>query len=255
MMSGKSVLDEKWLGTEQEERDNIVTEVSYEPATCSDPQLLYIHSKLMIVDDRRVICGSANLNDRSLNGNHDSEIAIVIEDTDMVEMTMNGKKYMASRLATTWRRTLMREHLGLLPPQSASAGVTNGMKAAPVTADYDFGSEPDRLVEDPLSIEFTRLWTETAHTNRMIFDRIFRTTPNEVVRSWKQYNEYIKRNTGILVGHVANPDMSLLEIKTELSKIRGHLVNMPLYFMADEKAMIEGGDWMSVNPVTLAIYI
>jgi len=28
MMSGKSVLDEAWLGSEQEERDNIVTEVS-----------------------------------------------------------------------------------------------------------------------------------------------------------------------------------------------------------------------------------
>jgi phospholipase D1/2 len=28
----------------------------------------------MIIDDRRVICGSANLNDRSQNGDHDSEI-------------------------------------------------------------------------------------------------------------------------------------------------------------------------------------
>lgn len=62
----------------------------------------------MIVDDRRVIIGSANLNDRSQNGDHDSEIAIVIEDTDMVEATMGGKKFMASRLAASWRRGLMR---------------------------------------------------------------------------------------------------------------------------------------------------
>lgn len=41
-------------------------------------QLCYIHSKIMIVDDRRVICGSANINDRSMNGDHDSEIALVI---------------------------------------------------------------------------------------------------------------------------------------------------------------------------------
>lgn len=27
MLTGKSVLDEKWAGSEQEERDNIVTEV------------------------------------------------------------------------------------------------------------------------------------------------------------------------------------------------------------------------------------
>jgi phospholipase D1/2 len=31
-----------------------------------------------------------------------------VEDADLVESVMDGKKYMASRLATTWRRTLMR---------------------------------------------------------------------------------------------------------------------------------------------------
>ena len=62
----------------------------------------------MIVDDRRVICGSANLNDRSQKGSHDSEIAIVIEDMDLVESVMDGKKYMAGKLATQWRRQLMR---------------------------------------------------------------------------------------------------------------------------------------------------
>ena len=31
-------------------------------------ELVYIHSKLCIVDDRLVICGSANINDRSLLG-------------------------------------------------------------------------------------------------------------------------------------------------------------------------------------------
>jgi phospholipase D1/2 len=65
----------------------------------------------MIVDDRRVICGSANLNDRSQRGDHDSEIAIVIEDMDLVESVMDGKKYMAGRLPTVWRRQLMRGEL------------------------------------------------------------------------------------------------------------------------------------------------
>lgn len=53
-------------------------------------ELLYVHSKLMIVDDRRVICGSANINDRSMVGNHDSEIAALIEDTEEVAITMDG---------------------------------------------------------------------------------------------------------------------------------------------------------------------
>lgn len=45
----------------------------------------------MIVDDRRVIMGSANLNDRSQLGDHDSEIALVVEDTDMIPSRMNGE--------------------------------------------------------------------------------------------------------------------------------------------------------------------
>jgi len=40
--------------------------------------MVYIHSKLMIVDDRYVICGSANLNERSLAGNRDTEDCVAI---------------------------------------------------------------------------------------------------------------------------------------------------------------------------------
>lgn len=44
-------------------------------------EIIYIHSKLMIVDDKYVIIGSANINDRSMEGDGDSEIACVIKDT------------------------------------------------------------------------------------------------------------------------------------------------------------------------------
>ena len=47
-------------------------ELSDTPVT----ELIYIHSKLLIVDDKIVICGSANLNDRSLLGNRDSEVRL-----------------------------------------------------------------------------------------------------------------------------------------------------------------------------------
>lgn len=42
---------------------------------------IYVHSKLMIVDDRYVLVGSANINERSLQGNRDSELAVLISDT------------------------------------------------------------------------------------------------------------------------------------------------------------------------------
>lgn len=40
-------------------------------------ELIYVHSKLMIVDDVKCIIGSANLNDRSLSG---QTVAIIIWD-------------------------------------------------------------------------------------------------------------------------------------------------------------------------------
>ena len=75
-------------------------------------ELVYIHSKLMIVDDRKVIIGSANINDRSMLGDRDSEIAVLVEDdtedADIVISKMNGKPYRAGRFAYTMRTSLFR---------------------------------------------------------------------------------------------------------------------------------------------------
>ena len=45
-------------------------------------EIVYVHSKCMIVDDNRFILGSANINDRSMLGSRDSELAILVEDTE-----------------------------------------------------------------------------------------------------------------------------------------------------------------------------
>lgn len=46
---------------------------------------MYIHGKVCIVDDRLAIIGSANINERSLRGDKDSELAAVIRDTDFID--------------------------------------------------------------------------------------------------------------------------------------------------------------------------
>ncbi len=38
----------------------------------------------MVVDDRKLIIGSANINDRSMLGYRDSELAVIAEDTEEV---------------------------------------------------------------------------------------------------------------------------------------------------------------------------
>ena len=54
---------------------------------------IYPHVKLMIVDDRTVIVGTANINDRSLLGDRDSEIALYIHDSKKSKYcsSINGK--------------------------------------------------------------------------------------------------------------------------------------------------------------------
>jgi len=64
---------------------------------------IYIHSKLIIIDDRIALIGSANINDRSMLGDRDSEIAAVIRDNEMIESRMNGEFFLAAKFAHSLR--------------------------------------------------------------------------------------------------------------------------------------------------------
>ncbi|KAF9110098.1 hypothetical protein BGX27_006778 [Mortierella sp. AM989] len=111
---------------------------------------LYIHSKLMIIDDRIIIIGSANINDRSQVGYRDSEIAIIIEDTDMVPSKMNGVEYKAGKLAHTLRTDLFKEHLGLLP--HVEHDVVTSASVLPVDLDAP-GRDPEESRRELMAAE------------------------------------------------------------------------------------------------------
>lgn len=83
------------------------------PAT----ELIYIHTKLMIVDDDRIIVGSANINDRSMNGDRDSELAMVTTDMEKVQGVMNGQYMPISKSAYELRAKLWAEHFGITDPR------------------------------------------------------------------------------------------------------------------------------------------
>jgi phospholipase D1/2 len=161
--------------------------VSDEPFPEGDEQLekenyfqeeLYIHGKCLIVDDRIVIVGSSNINDRSQLGYHDSELSIVMEDTKILDSTMDGQPYKAGHHAATFRRMLWREHLGLIPPQPLDA--SDDANAQPP------GDSPNDLLEgdefefvaDPLSDKVWDMWTQQASTNTEIFRDLFHADPD-----------------------------------------------------------------------------
>jgi phospholipase D1/2 len=167
MLDQPSLVDEAWEGDLQTEADKWIQEE------------LYIHAKLLIVDDKTVICGSSNLNDRSQTGIHDSELSIVMTDTKTIDSTMEGQPYEAGYHAATLRRYLWREHLGLLPPQDLDAAKDANAQPPDVPNDPHDEHEGYEFVADPLSDELWEMWTSRATKNSEIFRHLFHADPDD----------------------------------------------------------------------------
>lgn len=254
MLGGEDIRNVPWEGGAMDEIDAFVSEE------------LYVHSKLLIADDQVVICGSANMNDRSQLGDHDSEIAIIVRDNDTVDSYMDGRQWRASKFAASLRRQIFRKHLGLLKAQDMEHPDQN-FQPIGVPNVYDWNSQEDRQVVDPLSDEFQSLWNWRAKTNTDAFDKVFHPVPSDNVRNWKQYDEYYSRFFGqekgdkeekkpslYKVGHVVAENFGqggVREVKEVLSTIRGTLVEMPLLFLKEEDIAKEG---VGLNAFTEELY-
>ncbi|KAL8946216.1 MAG: hypothetical protein Q9222_007361 [Ikaeria aurantiellina] len=259
MLGGTDIRSVPWEGDPGSEMNAFVSEE------------LYVHSKVLIADDRTVICGSANLNDRSQNGDHDSEIAIIIEDPTPLDSYMDERPWQATKFAATLRRQLFRKHLGLLRPQDMERPDAN-FEPIGIPNMYDLGSKEDRLVMDPLSDSFLNLWNSQAHQNTVAFGRIFHPVPHDDIRTWQDYDAFYgyffskgdkkggKEETRTPArhewGHVVTENFSpgeqgLREMKDLLSTIKGTLVEMPLLFLIKEDIAKEG---MGLNAFTEEVY-
>lgn len=259
MLNGPDIRSVPWEGDPETEMDAFVSEE------------LYIHSKLLIVDDRIVICGSANLNDRSQLGDHDSEIAMIIEDPQEIDSYMGGQHWKASVFAASLRRQIFRKHLGLLKTQIMDRPDNNFFPVG-TPNEYDWGSREDHAVADPICESFLALWNQTAATNTRAFAKVFHPVPDDSVKTWKEYDTYYEtyfkaddpkqkgeenqKPTFWRWGHVVKEEFSpgpqgTQEMKEVLSTIRGNLVEMPLLFLKDEDIAKEG---LGLNALTEEVY-
>lgn len=176
--------------------------------------LVYVHSKLLIADDRTVIMGSANINDRSMLGTRDSELAIVFDDTQFFTSKMNSEPYEAGNFATTLRRFLFKEHLGIKRDDSATD------------------------LKDPVCESFYKhVWMKTAELNTSIYEKVFRCLPSNKVRSFQGLDDYKKEATMAEV----NPEAAK---KLLTDQVNGQLVAFPLDFLVDNH------DDLKVPPLT-----
>ncbi|KAJ4390130.1 hypothetical protein N0V93_007604 [Gnomoniopsis smithogilvyi] len=243
MAGSTRVVDEVWEGEPEDEINHWIQEE------------LYIHAKLLIVDDRIVVCGSSNLNDRSQLGYHDSELSIVMEDTHRIPSTMDGQPFEAGYHAATLRRYLWREHLGLLPPQPNDAGDEVNAKPPGENTmndpwDQGEGAESYKFVEDPMGDKLWDTWTEQAQTNTTIFRQLFHADPDDHVKTFDDYDNFLPKQ-GTKAGHIYDRMQDPVDVRKKLDKVKGHLVFMSLDFLKDAN-MAETG--LQVNSITESVY-
>ncbi|CAM0881074.1 unnamed protein product [Alopecurus aequalis] len=187
---------------------------------------IYVHSKLMIIDDRMTLIGSANINDRSLLGSRDSEIGMIIEDKEVVSSTMDGSHWEAGKFSLSLRLSLWAEHLGL------RAG------------------EVSQIMDPVADSTYNNIWMATAKANTAIYQDVFLCVPNDHIHSRAQFRQSFAQrkekigHTTIDLGvalekaEILEEDRDMVAVGTDpagrLQGVRGNLVSFPLEFMCQE---------------------
>ncbi|XP_042519639.1 phospholipase D zeta 1-like isoform X2 [Macadamia integrifolia] len=184
---------------------------------------VYVHSKIMIIDDHLALIGSANINDRSLLGSRDSEIAVLIEDKEFVDSSMSGKPWKAGKFAFSLRLSLWSEHLGL------------------------HAGEVSQISDPVVDATYKDIWMATAKTNTMIYQDVFACIPNDLIHSrasirqsmayWREKIGYTTIDLGIApekLDSYQNGEIKATDPMQRLESVRGFLVSFPLDFMRQE---------------------
>ncbi|KAG7238013.1 hypothetical protein INR49_031367 [Caranx melampygus] len=182
-------------------------------------ELIYVHSKMLIADDNTVIIGSANINDRSMLGKRDSEVAVIVEDSEKVSSVMDGEEYEAGPYALQLRLECFRTILGGHTDTSID-------------------------LSDPVSDRFYKeVWMTTAGRNATIYEKVFRCLPSSLVRNMAELEQY-QSKPGL-----AQTDLT--RAQEELRKIRGFLVQFPLDFLSEHNLMPSVGTKEAMVPTEI----
>lgn len=183
-------------------------------------ELIYVHSKLLIVDDNTVICGSANINDRSMTATRDSEIAVIIHDQEFEEGRMNDIPFPCGKFAGSLRKQLISEHLGL------------------------FKTNEDIDVTDIIKKSFYKdVWCARSNRNTEIYEKVFHVIPTDKVVNFSMLKQYQDEEP------LSSSNTLLAQEMVE--QIKGHLVNMPLHFLCNEDLKPAAGTVEGMMPTAL----
>jgi phospholipase D1/2 len=159
---------------------------------------VYVHSKAMIVDDETVVIGSANLNDRSMLGNRDSEMCLCCTD--------ESRKFGASM-----RRATMCEFFG------KAAGAAGAL---------------DNWTDDAVWRKIGKI----SRDNTEAFRAALFPVPDDTVTSWSQLKAKQGARQFDLAAYP--PDQLLdgraEGCEEVLNRVQGVVVDFPLKFLEEE---------------------
>jgi len=137
---------------------------------------IYIHSKLLIADDRIAILGSANINDRSQMGDRDSELAVIVAGSTSLPTSINGRsQYPVCPQIKQLRTDLWRKIFAL--------------DAQPREDSIKPASDLEKVIEKPAAPSTWQAIQQQAIENAQAYEQAFLHIPRNNASIWPQWGQ------------------------------------------------------------------
>ena len=164
---------------------------------------IYVHDKVCIVDDEVMIVGSANVNDRSMLGDRDTEVAIRVEDYKKEKIVLGGEEVTVGCKPHEARLRLMRMHIG--------------------------DKEGSINLDDILSTQvFHDVWNKVAETNASLYHAVDgdKSIYAESVKRFDTYHHALE--------NYVNPSVTDRNVVAAIGNLQGFLIPYPHSFLSEE---------------------
>ncbi|CAE6777675.1 phospholipase D-like domain-containing protein [Paraburkholderia haematera] len=191
---------------------------------------IYVHTKMMIVDDLFALVGSANINDRSLLGSRDSEIAVLVADSAMEKHNIDGSGHV--KVTRKFARNLRQEVWKKL------FGITGNVRPA---------HQLMGAIDQPANPANWRAIQKVADANQKLYEAAFAFIPRnrglsaspddqgDFASIWPTWNPAAKSTEGKMPfddAFWAKPQHE--QAATNLSQLNGFIVSLPIEWTKGE---------------------
>jgi phospholipase D1/2 len=192
---------------------------------------IYVHSKLLIADDRVAILGSANINDRSQLGDRDSELAVIVRDDAPVRVKLDGEHVdQVSAIVHDLRLRLWKKIFGLMGAANPASSLAS-------------------CIDKPAAPATWKAIQELAHANAVAYQNAFKFLPHvagDPSSIWPTWNASTNKLGSFMPFNntfwgsrniqekISAWDASILAKEAAPSAVKGFVVALPLTWTAGE---------------------